>query len=166
MLKAAPDGDAEAAVTVPARTRDSAIGRLGLRLHTSAALHSAMLRRSMLNGLSLAAAVRASHLAHTELSAKRSVVRVVACSPCVWLADAVHLSDADAAGIALCALFAALCLFNARPCVAHLHAFLSRSQLRHSLIQLRRIQGPVFYLCTSSPDALMEPGVLHTALEP
>lgn len=73
-LKAAPEGAAKAAVGAPARARTSAIGRLSLRLQTTAALHSAMLRRSVLKGLSLAETVRASHRAHTELSAKRSVV--------------------------------------------------------------------------------------------
>lgn len=73
-LKAAPEGAAEAAVVAPARFRNSAISRLSLRLRTTAALHSAMLQRSVLKGLSLAEVVRASHRAHTELSAKRSVV--------------------------------------------------------------------------------------------
>ena len=72
--KAAPDGGAEAADSAPGRVRDSALGRLGLWLQTTAALRAAMLRRSVLKGLSLAEIVRASHLAHTELSAKRSVV--------------------------------------------------------------------------------------------
>lgn len=72
--KAAPEGAAEAAVVAPARARNSAISRLSLRLRTTAALHSAMLQRSVLKGLSLAEVVRASHRVHTELSAKRSVV--------------------------------------------------------------------------------------------
>ena len=73
-LKAAPEGAAEAAFIASARSRNSAISRLRLRLRTTAALHSAMLRRSVLKGLSMAEVMRASHRAHTELSAKRSVV--------------------------------------------------------------------------------------------
>ena len=71
--KVALGGGEEGAGGVPARARSSAIARLSLRLQTSAALRSAALRRSMLKGMSVADVSRASHLAHTELSARRSV---------------------------------------------------------------------------------------------
>ena len=71
--KAAPGGVEEGGGAVPARAHSSAFARLSLRLQSSGALQSAGLRWSMLKGLSVAEVSRASHLAHTQLSARRSV---------------------------------------------------------------------------------------------